>query len=461
MVVCSFGCGSSSESAPAGQGGSSTASSGGGIPNVGGTTANNSGGESAGGSVTGGTLAGGAAGATAGAHAGGAAETGGKSSDTGAQGGALEDGSVNDAASSTSITSTPIAAAVTHACAIRNGAAYCWGENQFGQIGNGSQVDSHVPTPVEGLTSGVQGLAAGFHSTSAIVEGAAYWWGYAGVSVGTVIPIKVTGLNFGVQSIAAYANAACAVASGAVYCWGYSLSPSQVAGLQASASAVTMGWGARCAIVAGAAYCWGINGDGEIGNGAIGDLVLDPVQVQGVSSGATAVAAGWYHTCAVMSGDVYCWGANDYGQLGHLPPGNDNTCLHTGNPPSEPCNPVPAKVVGLPGGVSTITAGTYHTCALANGAAYCWGGNTFGQLGNGQTIDSFEPVQVQGLTTGVTAIAANGYKTDPTGIDITCAAANGDIYCWGANNFGQLGDGTTNDSSVPVKVQFPDVVDAG
>jgi alpha-tubulin suppressor-like RCC1 family protein len=119
------------------------------------------------------------------------------------------------------------------------------------------------------------------------------------------------------------------------------------------------------------------------------------------------------------------------------------------------------RVQGLPAGVEKITAGTRHTCAIASGAAYCWGANGHGQLGNGTSgaanisdMSSYAPVPVQGLTSGVTAISAGAYP-DPAGVDMTCAIANGDVYCWGNNYYGQLGNGTTTDSSVPVKVQFP------
>ena len=111
-------------------------------------------------------------------------------------------------------------------------------------------------------------------------------------------------------------------------------------------------------------------------------------------------------------------------------------------------------VQGLPSGVTAITAGTYHTCAIANGLAYCWGANGFGELGDGTTTTTYQPVQVKNLT-NVTAISAGAYP-DPNGYDETCAVATGNVYCWGSNAYGQLGDGTTIDSSVPVKVQFPD-----
>jgi alpha-tubulin suppressor-like RCC1 family protein len=153
--------------------------------------------------------------------------------------------------------------------------------------------------------------------------------------------------------------------------------------------------------------------------------------VTGLTSGVQAISAGGYHTCALVNGGVQCWGYNYSGELG-----NGTTTTNSN---------VPVAVTGLTSGVQAISAGGYHTCALANGGVQCWGNNGFGELGNGTTTNSNVPVAVTGLTSGVQAISAGEYHT--------CALVNGGVKCWGYNNYGQLGNGTTTtNSNVPVAV---------
>ena len=247
-----------------------------------------------------------------------------------------------------------------------------------------------------------------------------------------------------------------------------------------SASAVSTGDYHSCALTSGGAVkCWGDNSSGQLGNGTTTDSST-PVDVTGLSSGVIAISAGTDFTCALTSGGaVKCWGGNGYGQLGDgtttdsltpvdvsglsggviaISAGADQACALTdggavkcwgaawlGDGTGDGSS-TPVDVIGLSSGVVAIDASSYgHTCALTQGGAVeCWGWNADGQLGDGTTSDSLTPVDVNGLASGVVAIAVGGVHT--------CALTSaGGVTCWGDNEWaGQLGDGTTTDRSTPV-----------
>ncbi|MFH1843764.1 MAG: DUF4215 domain-containing protein, partial [bacterium] len=237
----------------------------------------------------------------------------------------------------------------------------------------------------------------------------------------------------------------CAVnTSGAVKCWGYNergqvgdgtatmavLVPTQVSGLTSGYVEVAAGEGHSCAVSsAGAVKCWGWNNHGQLGNGSTTDS-LTPVDVSGLT-GVVKISAGWDFTCAVLSdGTAKCWGNNQNGQLG-----NGSTATST----------VPVAVTGLTG-VVDIEAGEYHACVLhSDDTVQCWGKNEYGQLGNGSTTDSTTIAgSISALAGIATSVAAGAYSS--------CAGTTSGGKCWGANNYGQLGDGSTTNSTTPVNV---------
>ena len=177
------------------------------------------------------------------------------------------------------------------------------------------------------------------------------------------------------------------------------------------------------------------------------------VQVQGLSSGVTAIAASVFHTCAIHDGAAKCWGGNNNGQLGD---------------DSQSDRATPVQVIGLTEGVTAIALGGLHSCAIQNSAAKCWGWNAFGQLGDETRTSRTSPVQVFGLTANVTAITASGHRNfgDRSAQGSSCAIHQGFAKCWGSNYRGQLGNGEgsptdpTVDRSFPVYVLDPLVLEA-
>ncbi len=330
---------------------------------------------------------------------------------------------------------------------------WAWGLNDFGQLGTGSLVDESNPQAVSTpATITFTSLAAGEeHSCGLASGGAAYCWGrnhrgQLGLSNTTDAPtpqavVMPSGVSF--VSLASGEQYSCGLTStGSVYCWGMNLSgqlglgnttwpfttpqavvmPSGV-----SFTSLTAGQEFTCGLTsAGAPYCWGENFKGQLGLGSTTDVSTPQAVVMPSGVQFASLAAGGSHVCGLTSaGAPYCWGRNNEGQLG---------LNNTTSPQTTP------QAVLMPSGVqfASLTPGYLHTCGLSlEGAAYCWGRNNHGQLGLNNTTDVSAPQAVV-MPSGVlfTSLAAGAYHS--------CGLTSvGAAYCWGRNDEGQLGQGTT------------------
>ena len=293
---------------------------------------------------------------------------------------------------------------------LENGSVYCWGNNGYGQIGDGSTTSRDVPTLTGPFASGT----------------------------------TATNVSTG------YGHSCAILSDGSVACWGLNdrgqlgdgtttdrLTPTQTLSLGTGRTAVSISASGMhtCAILDdGSVACWGRNTNGELGDGTTIDRTA-PTQTDSLGIGRTAVyiASGWDHTCAILDdGSVACWGDNLYGQLG------DGTV-------SDRTTPTQTSSLGLGRTAVQISAGEEHTCAvLDDGSVVCWGHNDYGKLGDGTDTHRSTPTQTASLGAGRTATQVS------TDWHHTCAVLdNGNLSCWGLNGDGQLGDGTTNNRNTP------------
>lgn len=351
---------------------------------------------------------------------------------------------------------TQIASGYYHSCAVTTaGGLKCWGVNTSGQLGDNSSTQRLSPVDVVGLTSGVALVAAENTNTCAVTTaGSVKCWGdneFGQLGNGRVtaskVPVDVTGLSTGVVSLAIGYRHACALTgAGDAKCWGdnstgqlgnnsstSSSVPVDVYGLAASVASVVAGGNHTCAVTkAGGAKCWGYGTYSMLGDGTQ-NARYAPVDVVGLSSGVAQLLATSNNTCALTTaGGVKCWGFNGQGQVG------DGTKTQRSTP---------VDVTGLTAGVTKLAlgGGASHHCAITDvGGLKCWGANTNGALGDSSTTNRLVPVDVAGLAVGVTSVSV-GYRH-------TCAVASGAAKCWGANSYGQVGDKSTTQRLTPVEV---------
>lgn len=354
-----------------------------------------------------------------------------------------------------------VSAGILHTCALTTtNRVYCWGWNDEGQVGDGSRSDRRYPSQVAGTGTYASVTAGGGHSCAVTTSGAPQCWGFNfsgqlgdGSTTGRSTPVTVSGgLTLSVLDAGGTFNCGIAADSTA-HCWGWGGTGQLGDGARPAAqttpvatvgglkfTAVSGGTQHSCGLAADStAWCWGDNGFGQLGNATSTDTTR-PVAVSGGLKFA-AITTGYFHTCALApNGDAYCWGDNSAGQLGDtLVVGSANT---------------PRLVLGGHA-FASISTGAVHTCGVTvGGAGYCWGSDVSGQLGSqpaalcGTTAGPQECTRAPALVTG--GLSFVGISA---GNQHTCGVIIGPlVYCWGLNNFGQLGDGSSRGSVTPVRV---------
>ncbi len=386
-----------------------------------------------------------------------------------------------------------------HSCGLTtDGSAFCWGNNRYGQLGNGNRQTSLVPVPVMSAES-FSAITAGYLYTCALTtSGSSACWGNdSGGNLGhdttyaSLVPVPIVP-DPGLTTLSAGPDRTCGLdMNGATYCWGFKRF--WHAGWQSSVptgeapnipfTTVAEGYSHACGLTAqGDAYCWGANDSGQLGRGVFGDQNVN-YRAEIVMGGHKfrSIDAGGDHTCgATMGGEALCWGY-DRNALGNSSIPGDRTAVpvpvsggHTfvqvatgyggtcaidasgaafcwgwgtfGNPAYSPPQSSPVPVAG---GITFqyLGYGGFNTmCGLSTtGEAYCWGSGLLGALGNGQQ-DSNSPVPVA-------VSGGHTFSSLSVGRFRSCALTpSGTAWCWGNNDSGANGNGTTQPSTVPVPV---------
>jgi hypothetical protein len=350
----------------------------------------------------------------------------------------------------TSAASTPyagISAGTTHSCGMtKSDGLRCWGANADWQLGNGVRTWSRVPVKVIGLDRDVAAVTVGgSHSCALTAARAVLCWSQEAAAIAN--PVATSG----------------------------SARPVPVAGLPSGVVSISAGNGHTCALTeAGAVSCWGVFNRANASRAT----VAVPTTVRGLESGVKAMDVGFDNQCAITSDDaVRCWG-QDYETNARgtvlapeevSPAGTDAVAVSVGGVEgclvtaaggvrcwshpgqegaAEPGEEATLTDVPELADVTSLTAGYKHACAVTrDGSAVCWGRNEHGELGDGTTKDAEAPVQVVGLRVGTAAVSA--------GFQHTCALLRDrQTLCWGYNFEGQLGNGasTVSFTSVPLRV---------
>jgi alpha-tubulin suppressor-like RCC1 family protein len=303
----------------------------------------------------------------------------------------------------------------------------CWGNNDYGQLGDGTNTDSNVPVDVVGLT-GATNIVAGAHHTCVLSGNAVWCWGRN--NMGQIGDGTTTDRNVPQQVLTSVSN----FTAGADY---------------------------TCAImISGRVMCWGNNASGQLADGTHTNRTRP--SPASLISGVDGVDGGQSQTCAVTpAGLIACWRGGMTAVTGSADGTSEQVAVNRfgslivgldaqGVPMTIQSGR--AKKVGTLSGVIDVDSGLGHVCALLSDATVkCWGTNNYGQLGNDSEQNSSSPVSVSGLTAAEDMAVGRNHAC----VIITATSTETLIECWGLNTDGQLGDGSSENSRVPVEVKTP------
>ena len=357
----------------------------------------------------------------------------------------------SDCATSIGAGSTTMGTFDVHACAImQDGTVWCWGKNNYGQLGNGTTTDSDIPVQVSGITNAVKVAAGLFHTTVLLANGTVKSWGRNnfgqlgdGTTTDSPVPVTVPNISNAVAIVAGDNYTSVLLSDNTVWGWGTNAQgqlgngtnnttntvPVQASGIF-TAVKITARFRSTCVILADSTIrCWGENVQGHLANGTYLDLNL-PDTLNGINN-AIDIDLGDHHSLVLLSdGSIRACGLNVFGQLGN---GNNTN------------SGVPVTVSGITNAI-TVTGGDLHSCALlSNGTIKCWGLNGAGQLGNGLNGQSTVPVSMLNISNPIEVVCG--------GLSTYVLFADGTVKSCGEDSTGALGNGPPHvDSNTPVQV---------